>query len=371
MEVARSMLQSNLSPETPQHKTAWSPTEIVEERTEPERSLVQWWYSLTALPEISTKASFVKRERVRKSRLLSTVTFYYLIVLLAFAPACMFLPNPLDVWLVIIAIILTITALACNRQGNVVLAGILVVASYEIALTVAMFTTTPFDETSLQIYDLFIIGELLAVSLLPARNVFLCAVMNATFILISLLFQKHNAILAKDLTTQLLPILVRPVSLQFIIAGVTYVWVYSTSKAIARADRAEMIATLEHEMAVQKQELENGIDQILQTHVAVANGNLNARAPLNQESILWQIARALNTLLVRYQRSSMAEKELLQVQQAVAFSVRVLQQAEQQQQLPVLPFTQTTIDPLIAAVQGKTLGITRVPTEIARGKMHL
>jgi len=99
-----------------------------------------------------------------------------------------------------------------------------------------------------------------------------------------------------------------PIILQVIVAIVTYLWVSSANKAIQRADRAEEIAALERrEIELQqreieqKQQLDTGIQQILQTHVQVANGNFTARAPLGRENILWQIAYSLNNLLARLQ----------------------------------------------------------------------
>jgi hypothetical protein len=77
--------------------------------------------------------------------------------------------------------------------------------------------------------------------------------------------------------------------------------------AIHRADRAEEIAALEHQIAAQKQQLEYGMQQILQTHVRAANGDLSARAPLAQDNMLWQIAQSLNNLLTRLQRSGGAD----------------------------------------------------------------
>jgi len=78
---------------------------------------------------------------------------------------------------------------------------------------------------------------------------------------------------------------------------------YSVERAIRRAERAEEIAALEHTMAEQKRQLEVGIQQILQTHVQVANGDYGARAPLSQDNVLWQIANSLNNLLNRLQRA--------------------------------------------------------------------
>lgn len=353
-------------PDTPLPDKNWSPTDVVENKgiaqpPEKQNRLVQWWYNATSLPEVPADASFVKREIVRKSRLFSTVLFFFTLVIIVFLPICLLLSNRYDFWIDAVLIVLSIGSLGINRMGKTFIAGILVVVAFQLALTIIIFTTTPFDETSIQIYDLFIMTELLAVSLLPTRSVFIVAAFNSAVIIASLLYEPLTPVLATDLKTQFLPVMIRPVALQFIVAGVTYVWVYSTSKAIARADRAEMVATLEHALVEQKRELELGIEQILQTHVSVANGNFNARAPLTQDNALWQIARALNTLLVRLQRASLAERELQRVEKAVTFSVSTLQQAEQQQKRPRLAFTHTTIDPLIAALQGKTLAYTQSP----------
>jgi len=60
----------------------------------------------------------------------------------------------------------------------------------------------------------------------------------------------------------------------------------------------------------QKRQLDAGIQQILQTHVAVANGDLKVRAPLTQDHVLWQVAAALNNLIARLQSLSDTEREL-------------------------------------------------------------
>ncbi|GLV54747.1 hypothetical protein KDH_15940 [Dictyobacter sp. S3.2.2.5] len=349
------------SPETPQPGKNWSPTEVVQKDTPNGNSLVRWWYRTTAMPEVGPDASFVKRETVRRSQLLSTVLFYYIIVVIVFLPCCLLLPQPAIVWADAGLVISSIGALFLNRKGYALIAALTVVVMFELMLTLALGLITPLDEPSIQLYDLYIMGELLAVSLLPARSVFIFAFCNCLIIIASLLYQPHTAFFNIDMQTQFIPTLIRPVALQFIVAGVSYVWVKSTTKAIARADRAEMVAKLEHALGDQKRELEEGIEQILQTHVAVANGHYNARAPLTQDNALWQIARALNTLLVRLQRAVLAEKELQRVEQAVSASVRAVQHAELQHRSPRLAFTQTAIDPLIAVLQGKTLAYTQSP----------
>jgi hypothetical protein len=70
------------------------------------------------------------------------------------------------------------------------------------------------------------------------------------------------------------------------------------------------IMALQEAITKQKQELEGGIQLILETHVQVANGDFATRAPLTQDHLLWQVAYSLNNLLARLQRLSQAEAEL-------------------------------------------------------------
>jgi hypothetical protein len=72
------------------------------------------------------------------------------------------------------------------------------------------------------------------------------------------------------------------------------------------------IMSLQEAITKQKQELESGVQAILETHVQVANGDFGTRAPLTQDHLLWQVAYSLNNLLARLQRLNQAETELQQ-----------------------------------------------------------
>jgi hypothetical protein len=171
----------------------------------------------------------------------------------------------------------------------------------------------------------------------------------------------HTETLAADLHSRLFIIAARPIGTLFLVAGVAFILAQHLTTAIRRAGRAEAIAKLEHEMVEQSTALQQGIQQILETHVAVAKGNLQARAPLAEDNVLWQIARALNTLLVRYQRAAHAEQRLSRIDQVVAQYVAIIQEARQNNQRPLLPFEKTNLDPLIAEMQGVTFGQMRPP----------
>ena len=324
------------------------------------KRLIRFWNTLTAIPEAPSTADFAHREAVRQSQLSSNVLFFFTVTIIVLLPACFLAPGHAYFLLDLGLVVTSIFALVLNRSGYTLAAGILVNLAGFLILTIALFTTVPFDETTLQGYDMYVIVELLAVSLLPLRSIFLVAAMSAMAILGTLVYMPHTAILDKDLHARLLIIIARPIGTLFLVAGVAYILASIMRKAIKRADRAEFVAQLQHEIAERKQELDEGVQQILQTHVAVANGYLRTRAPLARDNMLWQIARALNNLLVRYQRAAQAEENLRRVDQAVFQYVVYIQQAEKNRQIPILPLKHTHIDPLIAALQGKTFGKTQL-----------
>jgi hypothetical protein len=354
-------MSNSIIPESPITEGRIAPPVLMTQQTERPTGFFQWWYTYTTPPDPPANASFVKREGARRLRLLSTVALFMFVSMVFCLPASFFLPNHIAIFTTSIMIIMSLLSLLLCRLGRPISAGLLLVLSFEIAIICVIVATQPLDEISLTIFDLLILPELLAASLLPARSTFIVAVCNTLFICLDLLFQTPTASLAAQLQVQFVVIVAKPVLLQMMVASISYLWVTSTTKAIQRADRAEMLAVLEHMMVERNQELEKGIDQILQTHVSVANGDLNARAPLTQENVLWKVARSLNTLLVRYQRAMLSERELRRTEQAVASAVSVIQLAEQQQQRPRLSLTYTRIDPLLVALYGKTLLPARMP----------
>ncbi|GHO57796.1 hypothetical protein [Ktedonobacter robiniae] len=339
----------------------WSPNELVEQKSE-RHGLVQWWYNTTSIPDPPANASFAQREAARKSHLLSTIVFWLLVTFILFIPGCLALPNPYVLYADLGMLALCIPALTFNRAKKPQTAGILLTFAFEAALTMVIFTTWPLDEPSIQQYELFVFGELLCVSLLAPGTVFIVMFYNIAVIVVSLLWQPHDLVLTHDLASQFIPMLIRPVGVQLMVAGVSFLWVLGTNQAAKRADKAEMIAKLEHELADQKQELEEGMQQLLDVHVAVANGDLSARVPFSQGKVLWQIASALNTLLVRFQRASLAEREAHRVEEAVKYQVQGIQRAKTYRQPIVLPMTRTLIDPMIAELQGQTIANAPVPT---------
>ena len=352
-------MNDSLSPESLSGDRSWLSHEITTAKLEGQDRFLGWWHNWTAIAEPPVNASFARRDTARRGRLFSTVGFFFLLVLLLFFPACIFLPNHLVIYLDGLLICITVGTLMMNRVGNTLAAGIILVIASELVLTMVILTTTPLDETSIQLYDLYVIVDLLAVSLIPARYIFLLAFCNSLFMWGTLRYQPHTAVLAHDLITQFIPVLVRPVGLQIIIAGVAYIWVSSATRAIQRAERAEMVATLEHMIAEEREsfemarlQLEENIQQLVRTHAESMNGQTIAKIPYPPDAkILWPLVGVINSLWMRLQRAHHTEYELQQLKQAIAGYAEALQRAtfNPQQQVPVY-HTRTDLDALIFAV---------------------
>ncbi|HEY1350904.1 MAG TPA: hypothetical protein VGF67_14885 [Ktedonobacteraceae bacterium] len=346
-------------PEGSSPERSWSPADIITITPDWQDRLLGWWYDLTAVPEPPANVSFVRREAVRRVRLFSTVAFFFLLILLIFFPACLFLKNHLVIYLDGIIICITVLTLVLNRAGRTFLAGVILVIASEAVLTTVIMTTLPLDEPSIQLYDLYLVVDLLAVSLIPPQSIFALAGVNSLFIGFDLALQPHTQGMATDLVTQFIPMLVRPVGLQIIIAGVAYLWVRSATRAITRADRAEMVARLEHTLAEERAhselarlQLEKSIQQLVQTHADAINGQMVAKISYPPEAkILWPLIGVINSLWVRLQHTHQTERDLMQLKQAIATYAALLHQSmlAPQQPLPVYQ-TKTELDTLIFAV---------------------
>jgi hypothetical protein len=91
--------------------------------------------------------------------------------------------------------------------------------------------------------------------------------------------------------------------------------VRSTTAALRRADRAEEIAELERREAERTRELEEGVRQLLDVHVHLANGDFRVRAEAIRSPLLWQIGSSLNNLIARLSRVAQADFVLRRTQE--------------------------------------------------------
>jgi hypothetical protein len=357
------MLNDSLLPEK-KPEQSWSPTEVVKPGNDEQERILGWWYRFTTPPRPLKNANYLERERYRKARLTSSIGFVYLIFLLILLPSILFtapvvlLAYYTSIVLCFISLVACCLTLILNRAGQITLAGSLLVFIFEISLAVGIIANTPLDTFYLQYYNLFVIGELLAASLLTVRFLFFVAFLNSTFITLDVIYQPHTEILGEVLHKQLALAISVPIIVQVMVAGVIALWVYSSSQANERANRAEMVAALEHAIAQQlevtskeKKELEESIQQLVQAHVNATNGRVVARIPYPPAKVLWPLVGVINALWVRLQRAEESEYTLGQLRRAIAQSTERLHQASFSRTRTVqLMQTGTEMDILILAI---------------------
>lgn len=282
------------------------------------KGLLNWWYRMTSPPEPELFASFQERERFRRGRTGSQISIFLFLLLLISFPAAFAGSNPLLVTILLLNLFLLLFALVCNRLHMVNLAGTIIVLSVVLSPVVNILTTPGGINTSaLPIFGLLILPVICAVSFLPPGWVFLVAACTSLFTLMALRFLPSSGEV-HHVVQVAFPGMVTPIVLsQWIVASVAYIWVRGTRQALLRADRAEEIARLVHEVAErdhriaqQKQQLDASILEIERVHQEVANGNVAARVPMLPHNVLWSVSGKLNNLLTRYQRLQSQVNEL-------------------------------------------------------------
>jgi len=331
-------MNTNTPPYNDTNRKSWTAAELIEQspNAQQQHGPLEWWYTLTAPPEVPVNASFNERELVRRGRLTSAVLLAIIILGLVPVFTSLLTKNRVFIPSLLISLVFDAVALWFNRRGKINTAGAvaLIIVSGGIIFNI-LSVRGGMDTSLLNLFDLLVQGELIAVSLLPARSVFLVMVANIFFFFFVIAFAQHTHTMAVALQTRGYSLLLTPIILQVIVAVVTYLWVSNTTKAIKRADRAEVIAALEHtlaeqneQIATQKVQLDEGIQQLVQTHAQAANGNFGTRAALPSDRTLWPLAGALNTLLTRFQRALQSEIELQQTRRAASLFFEALNQSK-------------------------------------------
>jgi hypothetical protein len=283
-----------------------------------------WWYQLCAPPEPAAGASLYQRERVRHGRVGSLAILVFMLFLLGLLVlALVNRVMMVQAIATLVGLVGCVGILYLNRKGFIELAGLSVLVLVYVGGTISMlnYPTGLTVESSYHLY-FSILPEMLAIAFFSANSLPVVFGISVVQIWVIVAFGPHDATIANMLHKAPLQIYL-PIYLLLIVTTVTlYFWVRSAEDALRRADRAEEIATYQQrekerqqKEVEQKRRLDAGIQQILQTHIAVANGDLNIRAPLTQDHALWQVAVSLNTLIARLQNLSQVERELRLLQQ--------------------------------------------------------
>jgi hypothetical protein len=280
--------------------------------------IVRWWYRLTADVKGSSFSkgnSFSQNVLLWREQLASVLIFFFLLVLLALVlPLSIFTINLPTMVVASLLVCSALIAIGFNRAGKPHLAGLLIAASLNMGICCLILTGSGgLGIDTLALCDLLVISELFVASLLPIKWVILVVFLNSSFVVAALLALPKTPALAHAMQASAYMLLLRPLALYFIVATVLWLWVSSTMRTLKRVEQAELLATHEYMIAWQKYLLDASIEQVMQTLVQVANGNLKARVPLKEGTLLWPLTIALNHLLSRVQRLQHIEQEFLQL----------------------------------------------------------
>lgn len=355
MRIEASTPGSKRHPQSTTEPSLWS-----KQTTGSKKGPLEWWYGIAA-PDEPENATPQDRELVRAGRLSSIILLITFCFGLAQLPNALNSLNHLFLFILLIAMAITLGAMVLNRRGRVRAVGTMMVIVVEAAFILIVSTSpTGLSSRSLTTFYSLVLTELIAVSLLPPRTVFLVALCNGLFTWLAISFLPHTTDLKIATPSTYYSALAGPLVLQLIVALVTYLWVEGAREAIARA---EQVAALERALAErdraeaeQKQQLEQGIQQILQTHIQVANGNFEARAPLARENILWQVAYGLNNLLARLQRATQSEHELQRTGIEAARLTEAVRHAKVKRYPIQTQKNGTLLDPLAQELTGNYIG---------------
>ncbi|GHO84770.1 hypothetical protein [Dictyobacter formicarum] len=291
-----------------------------EEKPRGFNKLLAPWYRYTAPPAVSSGASFEQRELVRRGRLASTILLVLCFILIFLVGPIGFLgPNHQILFVALGILVLIVVCAPLNRKGYVNAVGLIISLSVNLGIFSSILRSPGgLAPDTIAIFDMLVFSEVFVVSLLPVNWVIPDALMNIIFSYVVLTYWPRTPLLAEAMKGGGYFIIVsRPIQIHLIVTVVLYLWVVSATRAIQRADRAEEIAKLQHDIAAQehiiadeKRALDASIQEIMMVHSAASNGSLSARVSLQEGAPLWPVAVSLNNLLSRLQRLQHNEEEL-------------------------------------------------------------
>lgn len=321
-----------------------------------DRGFLSGWYRLTAPPEPQLGAGFDQRERARRGRLASTLLLLVLILWGLSAPEALRQGGESSLAVFLGGLLVIGAALFLNRSGGVSLVAWLLIAAIDAGtVLIVLRAHSRLDELVIPVFDLLVYSVLIAVSLLPPASVFLVALGNSLFIAGAVLLSPRTPEVDALLRSGHVDgILVQPITLQIAVAVVTYLWVRSALHALRRADRAEEVALLEMREVERTRELDEGVRQLLDVHVRLANGDTRALVPPLRNAQLWQVGISLNFLIARLAHYAQAEQALRREQEeADRLAEAILQWGRGRPPLWPAP-TGLPMDRVVAALRGLT-----------------
>lgn len=297
-----------------------------------------WWLNLTAPPLPNKLLDIKERERLRKAELTSLsilAVFCFLLMLVSNS-----LAHPATAESVMIMAVGLVIAAALNRSGRTRVAAYLVPGLLMLLIALAIVGSGTLNPYLMAVYDLFVIPIILTSLTADRRAPWYFAAFSITFIIADFFLQRHQLLMGYGAAPQGFDAIAydigqvgawgsinRHVALSLFAAFFGWLGARSVDRAIARADRAEEIAELERVQLEQRRQLEMGVQQLLETHVRLANGDYTARANLTQDNQLWQVAASLNNLVTRLQKAGQGEYQLRRTEEEARRLARAMDEA--------------------------------------------
>lgn len=272
-----------------------------------------WWLRLTAPPGTESYSTFPdrsQRDRLRKAGLISYVApFIFFAPLLLSAQAT----DPSTSIAIVVCMIAALVALFLNRKGLQKSAAILLILAMDIVIENALLRAPGgLGDAWLLTFDLFLFPLFLPAMLLSRQAIWFFLVLHIACILGDFFLLPHSADLNILIQHWGLSIaFARPIILELGIGLLCFFQVRSTDQAISRADQAENVAQLEHQIAEEKQLLEVDIQKLSEALSQAANGRF-FKTEVQTGKTLWPLASQINTLLARLRTSRQSDVVLRQ-----------------------------------------------------------
>jgi type II secretory pathway pseudopilin PulG len=325
--------------------------------------LFGWWYAIST-PEISAENAPLRiREAIRQAKFLSVILLIEIILSIGDYVTGLAYGYGLTLYIpVTISVASLIAGVILNRKGKMLTGVIVILVVFEINMGFFLISETfaaPGGLTPIAVNAFIILLQpgIIAASLLPAPAALSVGLLNCLFTITVLAFAPQSPELINLPPGVFFNAVFVNITTQIVIMIVNVFWTSSVKQEMQRADRAEEVNKLIEELATQqqqaleeKQRLEESIQQIVKVHTQIANGDLNARVPLDQGNVLWLIAGSLNNLISRLQRWRQDAKKQQQTEQAIQYLILALQTAKRQGTQISVQKTGTPIDPLIAEI---------------------
>lgn len=327
------------------------------------RKFFGWWYAF-ALPQRPPAVTPLQREQERYGRLTAGLLLLFICAISPLALIMLFFSStsvsarPDAIGLLCLLSIAWIS----GRLGRQKLSATCIIACTFLAITGPVLTD-PLNSALVPLFSIFTISIILAGALMPPIAALITGLVSCLYIGLVAFFSLNtetynqgNQVHYQAINTVAIAVIL-PIVIEIIVAVIVYVIMRNLLSAIRRADRAEEIVALqtaiaEHERGRQREQkqLEEGLEQIAETHARVANGDYQARASLREGDVLWSIAVPLNNLLNRLQSWKNDVDLLLTTRQAAGYIAQQIQMNYRTGQWRNLPLTKTPLDPMIVEV---------------------